>query len=77
MTVFTDFYEFTKIVRQSGSQLKCTTPPIKSLLETCARDMGYYFFVNKKVLDSYMRKNACEIWIDEKAALETIAELKS
>ena len=43
--------------------------------------MGHYFYVNKKVLDSYMRKagidkNACDIWLDEKAAHETIAELK-
>ncbi|MBR1805280.1 MAG: hypothetical protein IJ774_02710, partial [Selenomonadaceae bacterium] len=39
-------------------------------------EMGYYFYVNKKVLDSYMRKTTCEIWLDKKAALETIAELK-
>ena len=44
--------------------------------------MGYYFLVNKKVLGSYMRKTgidetACEIGLDEKAALETINELQS
>lgn len=37
MTVFTNFYEFNKAVRQEGSQLKCTTTPMKNLLETCAQ----------------------------------------
>ena len=45
MTVFTNFYEFKKAVRQRGLQLKCVTNRIDNLLETCAQ-------VNAKVQNS-------------------------
>ena len=37
MTVFTNFYEFNKAAREKSLQLKCTTSPIKNLLETCVQ----------------------------------------
>ncbi|MBR1645515.1 MAG: ADP-ribosylglycohydrolase family protein [Selenomonadaceae bacterium] len=36
MSVFTNFYEFEKANREKALELKCTTTPIKNLLEICA-----------------------------------------
>ncbi|MBR1806116.1 MAG: ADP-ribosylglycohydrolase family protein, partial [Selenomonadaceae bacterium] len=44
MSVFTNFYAFNK-ARRDNPQLKCTTTPIKNLLDTCAQ-------VNAKVQNS-------------------------
>lgn len=37
MSVFTNFYEFNKAIRSSGTKLKCVTNQIDNLLENCAQ----------------------------------------